>query len=272
MTEQQHSPYTNEHLLVDSHWLAEHRNNQGLVLLDARATGYEDSHIPGSYWLDAKKLRDHTQNSIVPAELLKGFLTNFGITNASAIVVYDDGSSVLAARVFYVLEYYGLRDQVKLLNGGFAAWVADGYEVSKEQPFSRTGGILNLTPDPLLITYKENMQALPSHYLLLDTRTAQEYTGEDQRANRKGGHVPGAIHKEWRDALKAANKDGVVRFKDAAALNHEFQALGILPSKTIIPYCQSNQRGAHSYFVLRLIGYPDIRPYEGSWAEWGNST
>lgn len=272
MNVQQRSPYTNEHLLVDSYWLAEHRNNQSLVILDARATGYEDWHIPGSYWLDTTKLRDHTQNTIVPAELLKGLLTDFGITNASSIVVYDDGSSVLAARVFYVLEYYGLRNQIKLLDGGFAAWVAEGNEVSNEQPFSRTGSIVNLTPDPLLITSRDNIQALPNNHLLLDTRTALEYTGEDRRSNRKGGHIPGAIHKEWRDALEAADKDGVVRFKHAAALNREFQALGILPSTTIIPYCQSNQRGAHTYFVLRLIGYPDIRPYEGSWAEWGNST
>ncbi|WP_141502041.1 sulfurtransferase [Paenibacillus luteus] len=270
MTKQQYSAYKNDHLLVDNQWLAQHNHTQDIILLDARAKGYEDSHIPGAYWLDVRKLKDHAQNTIAPLDALKDLLASFGISNTSSIVVYDEGSSVLATRAFYVLEYYGLRDQVKLLNGGFAAWTAEGYEVSSEHPPVQTGIILNLTANPLLITSKENIQAEQSNRLLLDTRAALEYTGEDQRSNQKGGHIPGAIHKEWRDALETADLDGVIRFKDAPTLEREFQAAGIHPSKTIVPYCQSNQRGAHSYFVLRLLGYSDIRPYEGSWDEWGN--
>ncbi|WP_138755319.1 sulfurtransferase [Paenibacillus sinopodophylli] len=270
MTKREHASYTNNHLLVDKGWLAEHRHEQDIVLLDARAKDYEDSHIPGAYWLDVRTLKDQASKTIAPLDTLKDLLNSFGISNSSTIIVYDDGSSVQATRAFYVLEYYGFRDQVKLLNGGYAAWLAEGFEVTREHPSARTNSKLNLTAHPLLITTKESIQAEQSNRLLLDTRTSLEYTGEDLRSNRKGGHIPGAVHKEWSDSLEAANQDGVILFKDALTLEREFQALGILPSQTIVPYCQSNQRGAHSYFILRLLGYPDIRPYEGSWEEWGN--
>ncbi|MNI08214.1 putative thiosulfate sulfurtransferase [compost metagenome] len=266
----QHSSNINGHLLIDSEWLEEHKNHQDIILLDARAKNYEVSHIPGAYWLDVKELKEHTQKTIVHKEKLEKLLEGFGITNESTIVIYDEGSNVLATRAFYVLEYYGLRDQLKLLNGGFAVWIAEGYEVSSNLPSPRTEGSISLTANPFLITSKEDLQDGLQNAILLDTRNILEYTGEDKRANRRGGRIPGAIHKEWSDALQEVDENGVTRFKNPSALTKEFLEAGVQPSKTIIPYCQSNQRGAHTYFVLRLIGYPDIRPYEGSWDEWGN--
>ncbi|MFC3745106.1 sulfurtransferase [Paenibacillus sp. GCM10012306] len=269
MTEQ-HSSYPNGHLLVDSEWLVEHRGGQDLVLLDARANNYEISHIPGAYWLNVKALKVPAQKTIVPKEQLQKWLADFGITNDSTIIIYDEGSNVLATRAFYVLEYYGLRDQVKLLNGGFAAWTAGDYEISSIQPSPRTEGSISLTATPDLITFKEDIQAGLQNATLLDTRNILEYIGEDKRNNRKGGRIPGAVHKEWRDALKDPDEHGIIVFKDNATLEKEFAEAGIQRTQTIVPYCQSNQRGAHTYFVLRLLGYPDIRPYEGSWEEWGN--
>lgn len=264
----QYSSYPNGHLLVDSEWLEEHRGGQDLILLDARVNNYEISHIPGAYWLNAKALK--AQKTIVPKEQLQQLLEGLGITNESTIVIYDEGSNVLATRAFYVLEYYGLRNQLKLLNGGFPAWIAEGYEVSSDQPTPHNEGSISLTANPLLITSKEELQSGLQNVILLDTRNILEYTGEDQRDNQRGGRIPGAIHKEWRDALQEADEKGVTRFKDNSTLEREFVEAGIQRGQTIIPYCQTNQRGAHTYFVLRLLGYPDIRPYEGSWEEWGN--
>ncbi|OBZ13545.1 sulfurtransferase [Bacillus sp. FJAT-26390] len=259
----------NAHLLVDPSWVEKHRRNPDIILLDARAKGYAAGHIPGAHWIDVKALKDNTSHTFAAVDALRAVLEKCGVSSGATIVVYDEGNSVLATRLFYVLEYYGLRDQVKLLNGGFAAWTAAGKEVSAEVPDAEEG-TLALFAEPLLVVTKEDIQAGLKDSLLLDTRSALEYAGADLRSNRKGGHLPGAIHKEWKEALGAADTDGVVRFKDALTLKQEFADAGINPAKTIVPYCQSNQRGAHTYFVLRLIGYPDIRPYEGSWEEWGN--
>jgi thiosulfate/3-mercaptopyruvate sulfurtransferase len=261
--------YRNAHLLVDPCWVEKHRRNPDIILLDARAKGYAEGHIPGAHWIDVKALKDNTSHTFASVDALRTTLEKYGVSSGASIVVYDEGNSVLATRVFYVLEYYGLKDQVKLLNGGFAAWTAAGKKVSTEVQ-DAVEGKLALSAETLLVVTKANIQAGLKNSLLLDTRSTLEYAGADLRSNRKGGHILGAIHKEWKEALRAADEDGVVRFKDSQTLKREFIDAGINPAKTIVPYCQSNQRGAHSYFVLRLIGYPDIRPYEGSWEEWGN--
>jgi len=261
--------YPNEHLLVDAHWLDKHQQEPHIVLLDARATGFDTGHIPGAYWLDVKALKNTAHYTFATAQALEHLLRHVGVSNRSTIVVYDDGSGVLATRAFYVLEYYGLRDQVKLLNGGYAAWTAASYEASIEVPLAASE-TLTLSANSELVVTKETIQAGLDNCLLVDTRSALEHSGADQRSNRKGGHINGAIHKEWKDSLETTDQDGVLRFKSYPNLKQDFEALGIDPAKTIIPYCQTNQRGAHTYFTLRLMGYPHISPYEGSWDEWGN--
>ncbi|WP_054023277.1 sulfurtransferase [Bacillus sp. FJAT-28004] len=269
MTETIELQYPNEHLLVDAHWLEMHRQEPHIVLLDVRATGYEIGHISGAYWLDAKALKDSSRYTFASVDALEYLLKNAGVSNGSTIVVYDDGSGVLATRVFYVLEYYGLKDRVKILNGGYAAWAAASHETTIEVPLAAKG-TLTLSADAKLVVTKEAIQAGLDNCILVDTRSALEYSGAEQRSNRKGGHISGAIHKEWNDSLGRADQEGVVRFKAYPDLKQQFETLGIDPAKTIMPYCQTNQRGAHTYFTLRLMGYHHIRPYEGSWDEWGN--
>ncbi|MEK3723623.1 sulfurtransferase [Paenibacillus sp. FSL H8-0034] len=263
--------YPNEHLLVDVSWVEANLGSPEVVLLDARAKGYKAGHIPGAIHIDAKLLKNPSRYTFASEATVKELLEQSGISNGTTVVVYDDGSGVLATRVFYVLEYYGLQDQVKMLNGGYIAWTAAGKEVSEEEPHLISQGSLTLTADNQRITSRNNIQNGLNNSLLLDVRSREEYTGADQRSNLKGGHIRGAIHKEWKDALAAADEQGVVRFKDYKTLQQDFAAAGLKPELTIVPYCQSNQRGAHTYFVLRLLGYSDVRPYEGSWDEWGNA-
>jgi thiosulfate/3-mercaptopyruvate sulfurtransferase len=270
MTTTNESNYPNSHLLVDVQWVEANKQSPDVILLDARAQGYEVGHIPGAIRLNAKALKDDSSCTFVSADAVRSLLEASGVSDGKIVVLYDDGSGVLATRAFYVLEYYGLKDQVKILNGGYTAWTAAAKEISSEVPHVNKG-TLTVVPDALRVVTKENIQAgLPSS-LLLDVRSADEYTGADQRSNLKGGHIQGAIHKEWKEALGPASEDGVVRFKDYSSLKREFEAAGVSPEKTIVPYCQTNQRGAHTYFILRLLGYADIRPYEGSWDEWGNA-
>ncbi|NEW04936.1 sulfurtransferase [Paenibacillus sp. SYP-B3998] len=270
MSTANNNDYPNAQLLVDVRWVEDHLASSEVVLLDARAQGYDAGHIPGAIWLNAKHLKDTSNHTFVSAEGFREVLERSGVSDGKTIVVYDDGSGVLATRVFYVLEYYGHIDRVKLLNGGYTAWTAAAKEISAEAPRVQIGTIAAVSDERRVIT-KEDIQAGGHNRILLDVRSADEFSGSDQRTNRKGGHIKGALHKEWKDALGPADELGVVRFKDFPTLKQEFETLGLSPDQTIVPYCQTNQRGAHTYFILRLLGYSDIRPYEGSWDEWGNA-
>ncbi|MEW9702208.1 sulfurtransferase [Paenibacillus sp. SI8] len=269
MTVVQGSDYPNGHLLVDVEWVDEHRFSPNVILLDARSEGYQAGHIPGAVPLHVKDVKDTSNHTFVRSDRLQHVLEAAGLNNDTTIIVYDEGGGVLAARLFYVLEYLGLKDQVKLLNGGYTAWASAAKEISTESPDVPAGSI-TISADSLRVVTKEDIQKGLVNSVLLDVRSAEEYAGLDKRNNRKGGHIKGAIHKEWKEALDPPDEAGVIRFKPYAALKREFEVLGLRTDQTIVPYCQSNQRGAHSYFVLRLLGYSDIRPYEGSWDEWGN--
>ncbi|MCZ8521702.1 MULTISPECIES: sulfurtransferase [Paenibacillus] len=265
------SSYPNAHLLVEAQWVEDQAASPDIVILDARSKGYEEGHIPGAIWLDVKKLKDASGRAFASAEAVGEALSASGVRDGSTVVVYDDGGGVTAARVFYVLEAFGWLDRVKVLHGGFAAWKAAGNAVSTDAPTAGAGSIAALVLDERKVATKERIQAGLEGAVILDTRSREEYTGEDTRNNRKGGHIPGAVHREWKDSLLPPDANGVVRFKPAGQLLQEFEEAGVRQDEVIVPHCQSNQRGAHTYFVLRLLGYEDVRPYEGSWDEWGNA-
>ncbi|NQX70892.1 sulfurtransferase [Paenibacillus alba] len=267
--EYEQSGYPNQQLLVDAQWVKDNSSNRDIVVLDTRTQGYESGHIPGAISLPVKVVKDAERSAFAAPEIIQRELQKRGVSGDTTIIVYDDGAGVFATRIFYVLEYFGLKDRVKLLHGGYTAWLAAGNAVST-QAAEVTEGRINLAAQDQLVVTKESIQKGVDNAILLDARSALEYTGADQRTNRKGGHLKGAVHKEWKDALGPADGNGIVHFKDYTTLKQEFETLGVRPGHTIIPYCQSNQRGAHTYFILRLMGYPDIRPYEGSWDEWGN--
>jgi len=262
--------YPNSHLITDIDWVEQNLDTQNVVFLDARGNGYEKGHIPGAIAINVKELKDDKHYGFVSANDLRKGLEVRGISEKSTVIVYDDGAGVAAARVFYVFEVFGLKDRVKLLNGGYAAWVAAGKPTSVDTPVVSPSSI-EVVPNELGAVYKTDLQTGLQGAIILDVRSSEEFSGEDKRSNRKGGHLIGAIHKEWKDALDSVDEKGVTRFKSYSDLKRDFESAGVSGNHTIVPYCQSNQRGAHTYFVLRLLGYSDVRPYEGSWDEWGNS-
>ncbi|TNJ66962.1 sulfurtransferase [Paenibacillus hemerocallicola] len=269
MVESQNA-YPNYELLADIEWLEERLQQPDLLLLDVRNEGYEQEHIPGARHLQSDLLKHPGAIEIVPLETARVALERVGLRGDSTVVLYDDGKSALAARVFYDLEYYGLRDRVKLLDGGFTAWKAAGKQVTEEVPPAKRGDWSEAVAHPARITTKQNIQEGLTNSLLLDVRSAEEYSGANKWNNRKGGHIPGAAWLEWKSALALNEPDGVPRFKPAAVLEKQLAQVGVRRELTIVPYCQLNSRGAHTYFVLRLLDFPDVRPYEGAWEEWGN--
>jgi thiosulfate/3-mercaptopyruvate sulfurtransferase len=261
--------YPNAHLLVDVKWIEEHAKDPKVVIIDARPKGYEQGHIPGAISLPYGELKDG--NSFAPKEKFTKLMQDAGVNKDSTIVVYDEGGALGATRVFYVAEYYGLKDKVKVLNGGFLAWTVAGKDVSTDVPKPAKGSFV-AEPNPNLITTKEQLMKMDiEQCTLLDTRTEGEYNGTDLRGNKKGGHLEGAVHKEWNTVFQQT-ADGVPLFLNYKELKKSYEEIGLKDlKKTVVPYCQTNIRGAHSYFTLRLLGFTDIRPYEGSWAEWGNA-
>jgi thiosulfate/3-mercaptopyruvate sulfurtransferase len=267
-------PYPNAQLLADVKWTEEHLKDAKVKIFDARAKGYEQGHIPGAVALNSGQLKDAANNAIASKEKITELFQSLGVNSDTTVLLYDEGNSLNASRVFYALEYYGHKDKVKVLNGGYAAWMAAAKEVSTDTPAAPAKGNFTAIPNDKLITTKEQLKALDMQQCtLLDVRSAKEYSGEDLRGNQKGGHIDKALNREWSDAIDANAKDGVPVFKNYADLTKAFEQTGVNKdkSKTVIPYCQTNIRGAHTYYTLRLLGYTDVRPYEGAFAEWGNA-
>lgn len=266
--------YPNAHLLVDTGWLKQNQTDEKLVIVDARSKGYDQGHIPGAIHLNPNEINDptnHVKGFLVEDDEFTAIIQKAGINEDSTILVYDEGNGMGATRLFYALEYYGLSDKVKVLNGGFTGWLAAEEEVSTDEVILPQGNFVAKAQAQLVSTAEQIEQNLENKdYVFLDVRSADEFTGKDLRGNLRGGHIPGAVHQEWSLAIDQNSKDGIPRFKSYQQLSSDFEKLGLKQDKTVVPYCQTNIRGAHTYFVLRLLGYEDIRPYEGSWAEWGN--
>lgn len=187
-----------------------------------------------------------------------------GVTPDRPVVVYEEDSGIRAARAFWFLEYLG-HPNARLLDGGVRAWDAAGLPLTTDV-HSPTPSPWQGTPRPaLLATWRDVQNRLGSAATaLLDTRSDAEYYGEAVRAKR-GGAIPGAVNLEWKQNLR---EDG--RFKRADDLAAMYGAVGVTPQREVITYCQGGYRAAHSYLALRILGYPHVRNYTGSWKEWGD--
>ena len=262
--------YVNPGLLVTPAELSERLGAGGTppVLLDLRpAEAFAAGHIPGAVHLDlfGVSLID-TDPAPLSAFLwmIGHLLASRGVDPARTAVVYDEQSGIRAARAFWFLEYFGHPD-ARQLDGGFGAWAREGRAVSRDAAPPRPSGWVVGRSDERLATWTDLRDRLgAADVAVLDTRSDGEYYGTTVRA-RRGGAVPGAVHIEWTRNLAA---DGA--FKPAAELRPMYEGAGITPDKEVVSYCQGGYRAAHSYLALRLLGYPRVRNYIGSWKEWGD--
>ena len=256
-------------MLVETGWLATRLEQPGLRIVDARSSDkYQEGHIPGAVSLTITEVsvNEPIQGSVAPPEQVEQALSGLGIGNDTVVVLYDDLSGLLAARLYWILEYYG-HERVAILNGGYPKWLAETHEVTRVGK-SVTAVEFTAKANPTLIALKnymlknlENTNVVP-----LDSRSPAEYIGDDVRAARSG-HIPGAVNVNW---IETATSDEVPVFKSIDELNDLYTMTGVTPDKEIVTYCQTAIRGAHAYFVLRMLGYENIRVYDGSWVEWGN--
>ena len=238
------------------------------ILIDLRpAEVFVTGHIPGAVHLDLYGL------SLVntDAEPLDAFLwmiahllTTRGVDGHRTVVVYDDQSGMRAARAFWFLELFGHQD-VRVLDGGVGSWERQGFFTTTEATVPNKANWKVGRVEARLATWRDLQERLgQSEVVILDTRSDGEYCGTTVRAKR-GGAIPGAVHIEW---TKNLNSEG--EFKSASELVALYEAAGVTAEKDIVSYCQGGYRAAHSYLALRLIGYPRVRNYVGSWKEWSD--
>ena len=263
--------------LVSSEDLAAHLRDDDLVVCDCRFAGaatesrarYESGHVPGAihvYWLADLAAADTTVTTLIPdPDEAAEKLSRLGITQEKTVVAYSDGGNLYAARLWHVLAYYG-HERVALLDGGIEKWRAEGRPVER----------VNVPPTPevfrpraprsvVRITADEIDGRLDDPTMrLVDVRGRAEFDGEQLRAAR-GGHIPGATLWPWEENLRP---DGTVR--DPAEIRDRAEAAGLYPEHELVTYCQGGVRAAHAALALRIAGYPNVRIYDGSWAEWGN--
>jgi thiosulfate/3-mercaptopyruvate sulfurtransferase len=263
--------YANAHLLVTPPELSGMLEAQGaarLLLLDLRPPdAYAAGHIPGAIHVD---LWGVSLIDTDPAPLdafmwmIEHVLAIHGVEAAAPVVVYDDQSGVRAARAFWFLEYFG-HPSVRLLDGGFNAWTAAGLPIARDAKAASKSEWTGSREEKTLATWKDVKGAIGrGDKVILDTRGDAEYEGTLVRA-RRGGAVPGAVHIEWTRNLSPSGD-----FKPAGELKKMYEDAGVTPDREVITYCQGGYRAAHSYLVLRLLGYPRVRMYIGSWKEWGD--
>ena len=238
------------------------------VLLDLRpAEAFAAGHLRGAAHLDLFGL------SLVDTDpgplaaflwMIAHLLTSRGVDARRPVVVYDEQSGIRAARAFWFLEFFGHSD-ARILDGGFRAWERAGLPVTRDAAAPAKGTWEVGRDDTRLATWRQVSERLGrTEVAILDTRSDEEYCGTLVRA-RRGGAIPGAVHIEWTRNLDAAGA-----FKPAADLRAMYEAAGVTPDKEVVSYCQGGYRAAHGYVALRLLGYPRVRNYLGSWKEWGD--
>jgi len=273
--------YAHPEVLVETDWVAAHLNDPNVRVAEVDydpAANYELAHVPGSVLFDWRKdINDPGRRDILSPEALTELFRRAGITDTTTVVLYGDFNNWFAAFAFWVFTYYGAKN-LKLMNGGRKKWIAEDRPLTKEAPKPEAGTFRAHPPDTKLRVYLDDVRhALPEvkagKLALVDVRGPKEFSGEitappeypTEHAQR-GGHIPGAKNIPWAQAVK---EDGT--FKSREELEALYGGQGVRPGTPVITYCRIGERSSHTWFVLRyLLGYPDVRNYDGSWTEWGN--
>ena len=268
--------YANPDALVETEWVAAHLDDPKVRLVesDEDVLLYEIGHIPG-----AVKLDWHTDQQ---SQLIRDFVTKEefeqlmaarGIANDTTVVFYGDRNNWYAAYTYWLFKMYGHAD-CRLMNGGRAKWEAEGRPYTRDVPTYPATTYTAQEADLSLRAFRDEVLAhMQAGRPLVDVRSPDEYSGKvihmanyPQEGAQRAGHIPTAQNIPW---ATAANDDGT--FKSATQLREIYGGKGITPDQPVVAYCRIGERSAHTWFVLtQLLGYPDVRNYDGSWTEWGS--
>ena len=262
-------------VLVTTDWLAEHLGDEGLVVaeVDEDPDLYDEGHVPGAiklHWRD--DLQDPVERDLVEKDAFEQLMGSRGISNETTLVLYGDKNNWFAAYAYWYLKIYGHQD-VRILDGGRQKWIDESRELTTEELQVSPASYSAKERDETIRARRDAVLGAIGRNALVDVRSPQEYSGEliaapgyEQEGAQRAGHIPTAESIPWAQAVK---DDGT--FKRADELRELYGAKGITPDRAVTAYCRIGERSAHTWFVLReLLGYEDVRNYDGSWTEWGN--
>ena len=263
--------YARPELLVETAWLASHTSDAGIRVVDLRPRGYEEGHVPGAVWLDNNWIRNpKTPPDFLPTPAeFEALMGRLGIGPTTRVIAYDERGGIYAARLWWILNYYG-HPNVALLNGGWTKWAAEQRPASKETPAPGASAPFRVKSRVVGHATAQDVVAAMNKpgVKLVDARTQGEIDGKDFRGIKRAGFIESSIPVYWEDTLDKP----MLTFKPAADIATLYRDKGILPSDEVITYCQVGMRAAHDLFTLALIGHDlgRLRNYYGSWEEWGN--
>ncbi|MDQ3853353.1 MAG: sulfurtransferase [Thermoproteota archaeon] len=270
--------YAHPEVLVDTQWVVDHMNDHDVRIAEVDydpTANYNLGHVPGAVLFDWKKdINDPVTRNIFSKQTCEDLLQRAGVNNNTTLVLYGDFNNWFAAFAFWAFKYYGFKD-LRLMNGGRKKWLEEDRPITKDIPQYQLGNFKATEPDKSIRVFLNQVkEALDKENIaMVDVRSPKEFTGEilappeypTEHAQR-GGHIPGASNIPWSQAVK---DDGT--FKSTEELKQIYQSKGIVPDKEIIAYCRIGERSSHTWFVLKyLLGYPNVKNYDGSWTEWGN--
>jgi len=249
---------------------ANEATTDGLKFVDLRPLeDYAISHLPGAIHLDVALLNrsEKPVGGLLPAfEQINHTMSNLGLGPEDHVIAYDQGAASAAARLIWVLHAYGF-NAISWLNGGFGAWTAAGLATSAAITTPTANDAqLQFTPGNVVSVDQFMNEIHNDNVRILDVRSAAEFDGSDVRSAR-GGHIPNAIHSEWTNVF-----DGTGQLKSDDELHELFAALGIDRNHHVVVYCQTHQRSALTYVVLKHLQYQLVCAIDGAWSAWGNRT
>jgi thiosulfate/3-mercaptopyruvate sulfurtransferase len=264
-------------VLVTTDWLAEHLDDESVVVaeVDENPDLYEEGHIAGAvklHWRD--DLQDPVERDLIDRERFERLLGERGIVNESTVVLYGDRNNWFAAYAYWYLKIYGHED-VRILDGGRQKWIDEGRELTTDVPARQRVDYRARERNETLRAYRDAVReniGSPDK-VLVDVRSPQEFSGElvsppgyEQEGAQRAGHIPSAQSVPWAQTVR---DDGTFRPREELA--ELYESKGVTPGKDVTAYCRIGERSAHTWFVLReLLGYEQVRNYDGSWTEWGN--
>ncbi len=269
--------YAHPEALVSTQWVADHLSDPSVRIVESNEDIllYNKGHIPGSVKIDwVIDLNDPLMRDYLDGEHFAKLLSAKGIGPDTTVVFYGDKNNWWACYAFWVFQLFG-HTNAKIMNGGRKKWEEEGRPMTTEvRTYATTHYPVPTRDDSKIRAFRDQVMAhVNSGGALVDVRSPGEYSGEllhmpeyPQEGALRGGHIPGAKSIPW---AKAANEDGT--FKSLADLKALYEGQGITPDKDVVAYCRIGERSSHTWFVLTyLLGYPQVRNYDGSWTEWGN--
>jgi thiosulfate/3-mercaptopyruvate sulfurtransferase len=270
--------YANPEALVSTEWLAAHLNDPNVRIIESNEDEllYDTGHIPGAVKIDwTTDLNDQVARDYINNRQFAKLCKAKGIANDTTLIFYGDKNNWWACYAYWVFQLFG-HTNAKMLNGGRKKWAEEARELTRDVPkVAKTVYKAPKRNDKVIRAFRKDVQAhVKKHGTLVDVRSLQEFTGErmhmpdyPNEGALRGGHIPGAASIPWAQAVR---EDGT--FKTAEDLTALYEGKGVTPDKDVIAYCRIGERSSHTWFVLtQLLGYKNVKNYDGSWTEWGNS-